>query len=147
MYYINYRFWAKKKYPFQNFSLTFILKSFLFLAGTRLRIAGEKREKKSAWAWQKKTKQNKSREAWAWQGGEKLALKKLFVCRGPTGQERVTNLKNVCGEGGKGWRPPITLSRPPLSSLHWPIFFLFDQVFPPLRSLVPGFLIFRVYKQ
>ena len=34
-------------YPFQNLnSLTFILKSFLFLAGTRLRI-GEKREKKN----------------------------------------------------------------------------------------------------
>ena len=97
MYCVKYRFETQKIYPFQNLSLTFILKSFLFLAGTRLRI-GEKGEKKSAWARRKKKK--RSREL-VW-GGERLVLKKLFVCRGPTGKERVMTLKNICGGGGKG---------------------------------------------
>ena len=34
--------------------------------------------------------------------GERLVLKKWFLCIGPTGQERVLNLKNICGGGGKG---------------------------------------------
>ena len=87
-------------YPFQNLnSLTFILKSFLFLAGTRLRI-GEKGEKKTAWTWQKNNN-NKNSRGVVWRG-ERLVLNKLFLCRGPTGQERALNLKNICGGGGKG---------------------------------------------
>ena len=85
-------------YPFQNLnSLTFILKSFLFLAGTRLRIG----EKETAWTWQKKNNNKKNTRGVVWRG-ERLVLKKLFLCRGPTGQERALNLKNICGGGGKG---------------------------------------------
>ena len=88
-------------YPFQNLnSLTFILKSFLFLAGTRLRI-GEKGEKKNGVDMAKKKNNNKNSRGVVWRG-ERLVLKKLFLCRGPTGQERALNLKNICGGGGKG---------------------------------------------
>ena len=57
MYCVNYSI-----IPFQNLSLTFILKSFLFLAWTRLRIGEKGEKKKTALAWQKKKKKKKVAE-------------------------------------------------------------------------------------
>ena len=62
MYCVKYRFETQKIYPFQNLSLTFILKSFLFLAGTRLRI-GEKGEKKKRLGHGKQKKNKKKKIA------------------------------------------------------------------------------------
>ena len=72
------------------------------MAGTRLSI-GEKGEKKKQPRHGKKKKiiNKKNSRGVVWRG-ERLVLKKLFLCIGPTGQERVLNLKNICGGGGKG---------------------------------------------
>ena len=70
------------------------------MAGTRLRI-GEKGGKKNGVDMAKKNNNNKNSRGVVWRG-ERLVLKKLFLCRGPTGQERALNLQNICGGGGKG---------------------------------------------
>ena len=88
-------------YPFQNLnSLTFILKSFLFFGRDQPPHRG-KRRKKNGVDMAKKKNNNKNSRGVVWRG-ERLVLKKLFLCRGPTGQERALNLKNICGGGGKG---------------------------------------------
>ena len=72
---------------------------------------GRKRKKKSAWAKEKKF--------------------------GELSEPRVGRSK------GEGWRP-FPLPRPLLGSLRSPIFFVFYPVFclfPPLQSLVPGYIV------
>ena len=95
MYCVNYSI-----IPFQNLSLTFILKSFLFLAGTRLRI-GEKGEKKTAWAWQKKKKKE---QRGSLERG-KVSLEKTVCMQRSHGARSLVEPQSVEEEGKGGGRP------------------------------------------
>ena len=152
MYCINYRFWTKK-YIYILFKISashLFLNRFYFWLGPGS-ASGKKEKKRSAWAWQKKNKTKQKQRGSLGRGNVSLektvCMQRSTHAEVPRGRNAWRTSRASSGPGGKGWWPPITLPRPTLGSLRSRIFFLFDQVFPPLRSLVPGFLIFRAYKQ